>query len=134
MNYVLDASAMIAFLRGEQGAERVSAVLSNPGNICCAHAINLCEVFYDFHRAQGLATASEAVSDLQAIGVRTDSSFEPEFWQGAGILKSSLRRVSLADCFALHLSQRLGASLLTADHHEFDVITEHREFQIEFIR
>lgn len=93
MNYVLDASAMIAFLRGEQGAERVSEVLSNPGNVCCAHAINLCEVFYD-----------------------------------------TLQRISLADCFALYLSQRLGATLPTADPHEFDGVTGRREFHIEFTR
>ena len=51
MNRVLDACAMIAFLRGEPGADVVRAILHNPSDACYAHAINLCEVYYDFVRA-----------------------------------------------------------------------------------
>lgn len=42
---VLDASAMIAFLRGETGADIVERALdTNSGSLCTAHAINVCEV------------------------------------------------------------------------------------------
>jgi len=48
--FVLDASAMIAYLRDEPGAGRVSEALLDPDGQCIAHVLNLCEVFYDFQR------------------------------------------------------------------------------------
>lgn len=53
MIYVLDACAMIAFLRAEQGGDLVQAILRNPENECFAHAVNLVEVHYDFCRVGG---------------------------------------------------------------------------------
>jgi hypothetical protein len=40
----------------------------------------------------------------------------PPVWQAAGTLKANLRRVSLADCFAIELAERHKAAILTADH------------------
>ena len=44
MIYVLDACAMIAFLKGEAGADVVENALLDANSQCMAHAINLCEV------------------------------------------------------------------------------------------
>ena len=44
MFYVLDASAMLAYLRNEPGAEIVEDALTAPDSHCSAHSINLCEV------------------------------------------------------------------------------------------
>ena len=66
MNAVLDASAMIAFLRNEQGAEAVQDHLRARECRPFAHALNLCEVFYDFSRAAGEAIANAAIGDLLA--------------------------------------------------------------------
>ena len=48
MIFVLDASVMIAFPRDEPGADAVEEALLDSGSQCYAHALNLCEVFYDF--------------------------------------------------------------------------------------
>lgn len=45
MNAVLDASAMIAFLRNERGAGAVQDQLNAQECHPFAHALNLCEVF-----------------------------------------------------------------------------------------
>lgn len=45
MIFVLDASAMIAYLRDEPGAAAVAEALIDPTSKCHAHALNLCEVF-----------------------------------------------------------------------------------------
>ena len=63
MIFVLDASAMIAYLRDEPGAGIVAEALLDPESQCYAHALNLCEVFYDFHRASGQPEALRAISD-----------------------------------------------------------------------
>jgi predicted nucleic acid-binding protein len=132
--FVLDASAMIAFLRDEPGAEAVAEALLDPESRCYAHALNLCEVFYDFHRASGRDDALNAIADLLRIGVMEDTSLDSGVWQAAGTLKANLRRVSLADCFAIELADRMNATILTADHHEFDVLAGHLEYHIRFIR
>lgn len=48
MNIILDACAVIAFLRDEAGADVVRETLLNEDNTCMIHLINLCEVYYDF--------------------------------------------------------------------------------------
>lgn len=63
-----------------------------------------------------------------------DSDLSAFVWRAAGELKATLRRVSLADCFAIELAVRLRAMILTADHHEFDALAENSEFAIKFIR
>lgn len=134
MNFVLDASARIAYLRDEPGAAVVAEALQDIESSCHAHALNLCEVFYDFHRASGPAEASQVVADLAEVEVITDSSLSMEVWQAAGALKAELRRISLADCFAIELADRLRATILTADHHEFDALATQANYRIRFIR
>jgi len=134
VTFVLDASAMIAYLRDEAGAGVVAEALLDSESRCYAHALNLCEVFYDFHRASGEADALQAIADLREVGVLEDSNVAAAVWQAAGTLKANLRRVSLADCFALELAERLRATILTADHHEFDALAVQTGYRITFIR
>ena len=75
---------------------------------------SICEVFYDFYRASGRPDAFQAIADLNRVDVIQDASLTVGVWQDAGILKATLRRVSLADCFAINLAQRLKATILTA--------------------
>ena len=133
MNAVIDACALIAFLRDEPGAEAVRNILTVP-RTCYAHALNLCEVYYDFRRASNQKSAESAIADLLSLGIEERNDMDPEFWREAGQLKAIHRRVSLADCCALALANRLGASLVTADRHEFEPLLAAGLCQIEFIR
>jgi predicted nucleic acid-binding protein len=134
MNYVLDACAMIAYLRDEPGADVVERVLSNASDQSYAHAVNLCEVYYDFIRMVNERTARAALRDLRAAGVRTRRDMSGPFWRGIGRLKGAIRHISLADCFAVELSRRLGAEVVTSDHHEFDALARDGLCRVLFIR
>ena len=134
MVFVLDACAMIAYLRNEPGSERVAQLLLSDKDRCVAHAINLCEVFYDFYRAGGEAEAKAAIADLSRVGIMENTELGLAFWQAAGAVKAVHRRVSLADCFAIALANSLGATILTSDHHEFDPLAVAGTCQVEFIR
>ena len=125
---------MIAYLRAEQGGAVVRDILRDPANQCLAHAINLCEVYYDFHRAEGEAVAEQALRDLEAAGVTRREDISPAFCQAAGALKAVRRRISLADCFAVTLAKAVGGVLLTSDHHEFDPLADSGKHTIVFIR
>ena len=136
MIYVLDACAMIAYLRNEAGADVVETALLeallDPSSQCLAHSINLCEVFYTFHRDRGESAAGDAMKDLFAVEVVARADFDAAFWQDAGRLKAG-GRISLADCFALTLTNRVGGTLLTSDHHELDRIAALGTHNITFI-
>ena len=72
--------------------------------------------------------------DIFALGVQLRSDLSIDFWQTAGALKATVRRISLADCFAVTLAKATGGSVLTSDHHEFDPLAEQGICAVSFIR
>ncbi|HLL88145.1 MAG TPA: PIN domain-containing protein [Tepidisphaeraceae bacterium] len=134
MNHVLDACAMIAYLRDEPGADMVEDLLTTPGDRCYAHAVNICEVFYDFVRIADRTTAGAAVRDLRRVGVVVRPDIGSTVWERVGELKGTLARIALADCFAVALAERLGADVVTSDHHEFDRLATAGVCRVRFIR
>jgi len=134
MNRVIDACAMIAFLRDEPGAEFVETILTHPTDRCFAHAVNLCEVYYDFLRSSNVRTARTAIEDLGRTGIRTRRDMSKSFWQRVGGLKGTIRKISLADCFALALSEKLLGDVVTSDHREFDPLVAANLARVTFIR
>jgi PIN domain nuclease of toxin-antitoxin system len=132
MKVVLDASAMIAFLRDEPGAELVADHIRRSEHRVFAHALNLCEVYYDFLRASGASAAEGAIDDLLAMGIAERNDMDPDFWRAMGHLKADHKRVSLAA--ALALTNQLGAVLLTADRHELESLSMSSICRIVFIR
>lgn len=133
MNAVLDACALIAYLRGEDGSEVVQTLLEDEQTSCFVHSVQLCEVFYDFLRASDEEEAKAAIVDLQSIGIAFHEDMDIPFWQMVGTYKVQ-HRVSLADCFALALTARINGSLVTSDHHEFDPLASQGAFSFLFIR
>ena len=51
-----------------------------------------------------------------------------------GKYKGTIKRISIADCFALTLANRESAILLTSDRKEFEPIIPLNICQIDFIR
>lgn len=134
MIYVLDSGAMIAYLRNESGGPVVDRILTDTAHLCYAHAVNLCEVYYDFLRSSNESDARGAMSDLFAAGVLPREDMDAALWQTAGHLKVDPGKISLADCFCLALAQRLGGIVLSTDHHEFDPLVPLGICTIQFIR
>ena len=62
MKYIIDACALIAYLRDEDGAERFKELLYNKKKQLCMHAINLGEVYYDSLRISNIKKANEVLS------------------------------------------------------------------------
>ena len=133
MIYVLDACAMLAYLRNEAGANVVESALLDTNGQCIAHAINLCEVYYIFHRDSGESDADAAVADLKSVGVVERNDFGETFWKEVGKLKAG-GGISIPDCFAITLSKQLGGTVLTSDHKEFDPVAAAGICSITFIR
>ena len=133
MTIILDACAIIAYIRKEEGATIVETLLIEKKSLCYVHALNICEVYYDILRVDGEAVARAAIADIESAGVVIVETIERELWQLASQLKAR-NRLSLADCIALALAMRLQAELLTSDHHEFDKMSSLGIYPIKFIR
>jgi PIN domain nuclease of toxin-antitoxin system len=130
---ILDACALLAFLRKEPGWDVVHACLTDAACTNLIHAVNLCEVYYDTIRKSGLRAANQVMDDVLALPISTREDLDPAFWQAVGHLKSS-GRISLADCFAIALAQRERAMVLTSDRREFERIAAAGVCDITFIR
>lgn len=102
---VLDASAVLAFLQGEPGADVVSEHLDG----AVIGAANWSEVRT---RLAGELEGSLADAILVARGVRVEPVTKADAEQAALIADRSL---SLGDRLCLALGQRLGEVVLTAD-------------------
>lgn len=108
---MLDASALIAWLRDEPGADVVQRAL-DAGSVISA--VNLAEVLTRFHDI-GVA-GTEVLGDLQLAGVTTLSYGEDDAQQTAD-MRAATRGggLSLGDRACLALAIRLGQPALTAD-------------------
>ena len=133
MPVILDASAMIAFLRRETGGDIVAGLLKEQPPSCMAHALNLCEVFYDFLRSDDDAVACAAVDDLRALGLGVREDLDEPFWRQAGRFKVMFN-MSLADAVAVALAERFGAELVTSDRGDFERVAQAGICRVRSIR
>ena len=133
--FVLDASALVALLKNEDGADKVAAVYTQAE---CGEAelimnrVNLLEVYYGFYHDKGKEYA-ENILDGVAHSIVSISEFDKELFPIAGRLKASFR-ISLADSIALAQAIAVDGELLTADHHEFDCIDGIEPVRFHWIR
>ena len=134
--YVLDACALIALLAREAGAETVRTLLCNAYDgeaHISMHKLNLLEVYYEDYRVHGEMAANDMLGKIKKLPVSIISEISDEIFAEAGRLKASYR-ISLADSIALAEASVSGASLMTADHHEFDVIEKSEKVKFHWIR
>ncbi len=125
---VLDASALLAFLKRERGGDRVQAVLAD----AIVSAVNFTEV-EEFYAMAGL-TQSEVrmfLSELHIPIVEADAGLA----YAAAMLKPVTRAagLSLGDRHCLALGVRERRPILTADR-DWSKIADHVDTEIQFIR
>jgi len=114
--YVFDSYAMIAYFEDEPGADRVAQILRQliqgkaKGYMS---VVNWGEIYYNTMREEGIAEAEKVILQLdkfpiQIVEVNRNFAYE------AAKLKGKYR-IAYADCFAVALSVKLNASLVTGD-------------------
>lgn len=134
MHAILDACAIITFLSNEPGSDVVREILADETITHFAHAVNVCEAYYILSRTGNEERVRQALDGLAEQGVVIREDMDSLFWQQAERHKATIRRVSLADCFAIALANRIGGELVTSDHHEVDTIAAQGICRIRFIR
>ena len=80
---ILDACALVALFKWEQGAEKVKTLLEEAltGHIVIyMHIINLIEVHYGFYRTLGLEKSNSILKQVHAMPIQVRNP-----WQSRGI-------------------------------------------------
>ncbi len=135
---VFDASALIAYLRDEDGAAFVENLLDDADVEKVAHIVNLAEVFTSFAKSDDEPTARKALSILREAGIVDRSDVDTALWQDAAGLVARQRNaghgLSLGDSFGIALARRLDADLVTSDRAEFKPIADAGLANVIFIR
>ncbi len=131
-NIIFDACAIIAFINGEDGADFVENLLVDENNRVFVHAVNLCEVFYEYLRVSGESLAQSVIDDITGT-ITVCEDMDTLFWQDIARYKAK-GRISLADCFCIALAVRLKGEIITSDHHEFEKIGNSGSVTVRFIR
>lgn len=122
---VLDAYAVVAYLRGETASDDVEALLRSPTWLA---AVNAAEVMDQLVRVDGQDPDEVEIrlATLRIDGMTVEPAAE-ELAIVAGALRArhyhrSTRAVSLADCFAAATALAMDQPLATADPHLLDLM------------
>lgn len=107
---VLDASAVLALLKGERGASKVAGVIAD-ASVC---AINQAEVVSHFvHLGAPIDEVRAMLGTLPYAVVAADDALA---WEAGGLRSvTASAGLSLGDRFCLALAKRLGVAAYTAD-------------------
>ncbi|MDX8153618.1 PIN domain-containing protein [Patulibacter brassicae] len=113
MSYVVDASALIALLRDEPGADQVEAALADADGPAHLSTVNLAEV----HQALGPDLPVGLVGAPEGAPLIVAVSFSIEHARIAAALRPATRELglSLADRACLALARAAALPALTAD-------------------
>jgi predicted nucleic acid-binding protein len=120
---ILDAYAVIAYLKTEPAAGEVRALLN--GSEVTLTAVAVAEVIDHLVRVAGVEE-EDAALDLAQLGLLDALPVETELGLAAGRLRArhyhrTRCTVSLADCIAAAAARRTGTSHATSDPHLLDL-------------
>lgn len=115
---VLDAYAVIAFLRGEDSADEVAAILRGPAVLATVNAVEVVDQLVRVWGRNGDDVEGD-LALLSEVGLRMQP-LDAELGLAAGRLRARAYHrercaVSLADCVAAVTAIRLGDPLATSD-------------------
>jgi predicted nucleic acid-binding protein len=116
MNYVLDASALMAFFEDRAGGEKVEELLSKAAEAkrpLLMSVINWGEVYYAIWRAHGEKAANTKLQETAQLPIEL-VEVDAELARLAASLKAQ-HDLPYADCFAAALAQTSKALLVTSD-------------------
>lgn len=111
---ILDSFAMLAYLEGEEGEERVKEIFRNAENVSqrvLMSMINWGEVIYITERERGLAKAQEAIALMEQLPIELCPVDRQTVLDAANIKANYA--LAYADAFAVVLAKKHDGFLLT---------------------
>ena len=134
--YILDACAIFALMADEVGAGVVYDVIDRAyagESLVYMNKLNLLEVYYGLYREYGRVFAGETLTEIKQLPISIISEMTDAVFEESARLKAHYK-MSLADSVALAEASVSGASLVTSDHHEFDIVDQKEKIHFLWIR
>lgn len=131
---VLDASAILALLLDESGADRVQAVADRAerdATPCPMTTVNWGEVLYRIEQLAGPAAVPSFIEKLDGLPIALVDA-DRDLTIRAAMLKAS-RGLGLADAYCAALALTLGAPVLTCDS-DFDELERDGLLEVRRVR
>lgn len=110
--YVLDTSALLAFLKGEPGSDVVESILEDSVGVIVS-LITLMEVRYLYLREAGKQATEDAFKLIEQIGLQEVEVSRNILEQAAQI--KSRNHLSVADAIIAATAKEMGATLIHRD-------------------
>ena len=134
--FVLDACALISLLNKEQGYEKIRNLMigAELGEVSVyMNSVNLLEVYYDRIKVNGADVADAFLETVYGSYIEILENQNKDILRNAGMLKAKYK-MSLADSFALSTAISKQATIITSDHHEFDVVEQNENIKFLWLR
>ena len=122
--YILDSFAILAYLGGEEGENKVKEILqevSQEERSAMLSLINLGEVMYITERSRGLAKAQESLALIEDLPIEILPVDRQAVLSAASI--KARYPVAYADAFVIAAAQSMEGIIVTGDP-EFEVVDE----------
>ncbi|MEP7107649.1 MAG: type II toxin-antitoxin system VapC family toxin [Ferruginibacter sp.] len=131
--FVLDTFALVAFFRGEKGADEIEKLLVDA--LKGRHQLYLCsynagEVYYSIWRKDGKATADACRGKLLQFQITIVEADLQLTFEAAALKATHI--LSYADAHAAALALHLNATVITGDK-EFDNLKDIEGFKVKHI-
>jgi predicted nucleic acid-binding protein len=134
--YILDACALIALFKREQGADKVRALLDEAmagQAVIYMNIVNLIEVHYGFYRALGQEKSGLILELIYAMPVHFIDTIDTAVFSQASRLKAHYT-LSLADAIGVATAIELSGVFVTTDHHELEVVASKEKLNFLWFR
>jgi predicted nucleic acid-binding protein len=133
--FVLDSFAVIAFLRDEEGVDKIEKILKEAGSgktKLYMHIINLGEVYYNVLKEEGENLANSIWAKVKNYPVEFLDDLSENFLLSAARIKGTYP-ISYADAFAAAICIEKGALLITGDP-DFKLLERDGKIKVFWIR
>ena len=128
-SYTLDACALIALLKGENGAVKVDDLFQQAVRgeaMLYISIVNLLEVYYGFIKDIGFAETTSILNTIDNTPLAVIDTISQKVYHEAARLKGAYR-ISLADAVGIATAIEQDSIFVTSDHHELEAV-EDKEF------
>ena len=136
MTYILDACALIALLKKEQGADKVRALLDEAyagQSVIHMNIVNLIEVYYLFHRTLGREKSGLILEKIYTMPIQFIETIDAVIFSEASRLKAQYA-IPLGDCIGLATAFKMNGVFVTSDHHDLDTVEKNEAVKFFWFR
>ena len=130
--FVLDACAVLALIKGEQGMNIVKSIIESDAEVFL-HSVTLLEVYYNVAKEHGLDNADCFFDQIIQTKIQIIYEITKNTIKTSGYFKSKYK-ISLGDSFVLATAKLHKAKIISSDHHELDIIEALENMDFLWIR